>query len=334
MAADKPAIEISHVMFRYGQRVALDDISLAVHQGEILVWLGKNGSGKSTLFRLLTTLVPLQQGTVTILGRDLRREVQIIRQRIGVVFQSPSVDLKLTVFENLSQQAALYGLSRSDFRSRADELLRQLGLSDRRHERAQTLSGGLRRRVELAKGMLHLPQILLMDEPSTGLDPGARNDVWQHLKRLQTHFGVTVVMTTHLLEEAEKADRLAILDNGRLVALDRPEALRGRVSGDVVNIETQHPRDLADRIQQRFGFPAQELDGAVRFEQPEGHKWVPKLIEAFPGDVDAIRVGRPTLEDVFVHLTGHTFWEDVAPQDLLKSTSGRHQAASPGRPHR
>ncbi len=314
MPAEETAIEISHVAYRYGQRVALDDISLTVRDGEILVLLGKNGSGKSTLFRLLSTLVPLQQGQVTILGFDLSRDVQAIRERIGVVFQSPSVDLKLTVFENLAQQGALYGLTRSVFRQRADELLRQLGLSDRRDERAQTLSGGLRRRVELAKGMLHFPQVLLMDEPSTGLDPGARNEVWQYLKQLQTKFGVTVAMTTHLLDEAEKADRIAIVELGKLVALDRPEELRSRVSGDVVTIETKHPRQLADRIQERFGIATTTMDQTVRLEQQQGHTWVPKLIEAFPGDVDAIRVGRPTLEDVFVHLTGCVFWDD-APHD-------------------
>lgn len=279
--------------------------------GEIFVVLGPNGGGKTTLFRLLSTLIPLQEGSVSILGYDLRRQGQAIRQRIGVVFQAPSVDKKLTVRENLLHQGHLYGLSGQMLERRIAEMLSRLGLADRAGERTETLSGGLRRRVDLAKGLLHEPRLLLLDEPSTGLDPAARGDLWNYLRELRAAEGVTIVMTTHLLEEADKADRIAILNEGRLVALDTPDALRATVGGDSITIQTAAPDVLARAIQERFGLEASVVDGAVRFEQAGGHQWIARLVEAFPGQVDAITLGKPTLEDVFIARTGHRFWQDT-----------------------
>ncbi len=302
------AIQIDDLHYRYGDRVAVKGVSLAIRPAEIFVLLGPNGSGKSTMFRILSTLVPPQQGNITVLGRDIRGDVQKVRESIGVVFQSPSVDIKLTVAENLQQQAALYGLSKSDARNRCSELLDQLGLKDRVHERVQTLSGGLRRRVELAKGMLHRPQVLLMDEPSTGLDPGARNEVWSYLVQMRDQFQVTIALTTHLLEEAQKADRIAILDEGKLVALDTPSALCNALGGDSISIETENPAEFAAQLGEKFSIEPYLVDGMVRFEQEEGQTWVPRIIEAFPGKVKSIRLGEPTLEDVFVQRTGHAFW--------------------------
>lgn len=310
------AIRIVDLAYRYGDRQALAGVSFDVQAAEIFALLGPNGSGKTTMFRILSTLVPPQDGRAEILGLDLRSAVRGVRESIGVVFQAPSLDIKLTVDENLAQQAALYGLARDVFRSRRDELLAQLGLTDRRRERVQTLSGGLRRRVELAKGMLHRPRVLLMDEPSTGLDPGARNDLWSYLQRLRDQFHVTVALTTHLLEEAQKADRIAILDEGKLVALDAPAALCQALGGDAITIETDDPPDLVAKLNQQFEISASVVDGFVRFERADGHTWVPKIIEAFPGSVQAIRLGRPTLEDVFIQRTGRGFWtadaEDAA----------------------
>ncbi len=185
----------------------------------------------------------MQQGQVEVLGFDVARQTAEVRQRIGVVFQAPSLDKKLTVAENLRHQGHLYGMSGAALRRRQDEMLARLGLSDRRGELVETLSGGMRRRVELAKGMLHAPELLLLDEPSTGLDPGARSDLWDYLQQVRAEDGVTVVLTTHLLEEADKADRLAILNAGSLVALDTPDALRAGVGGDSLVIETDEPDD-------------------------------------------------------------------------------------------
>lgn len=304
------AISIAGLEHRYGSRQALAGINLEIEAGEIFVFLGPNGGGKTTLFRLLSTLIPVQRGEVRVLGFDLRRQTQAIRERIGVVFQAPSLDKKLTVAENLMHQAHLYGLSGRTLESRQSEMLARLGLAERRRDRVETLSGGLRRRVELAKGMLNRPRLLLLDEPSTGLDPGARSDLWDYLQQVRRDEGVSIVLTTHLLEEAEKADRIAILNEGSLVALDTPEALKATVGGDSITIQTSGPQSLADEITARFDCPASVLEGAVRLEQPNGHEWIARLVEAFPGRIEAITLGKPTLEDVFIDRTGHRFWHE------------------------
>ncbi len=287
---------------------ALAGLTLQIEPGEIFVFLGPNGGGKTTLFRLLSTLLPVQRGEARILGFDLRRQTQEIRRRIGVVFQAPSLDKKLTVDENLMHQGHLYGLSGRALRARQDEMLGRLALADRRRDLVETLSGGLRRRVELAKGMLHHPRLLLLDEPSTGLDPGARSDLWDYLQQVRRDDGVTVVLTTHLLEEAEKADRIAILNQGSLVALDTPAALQATVGGDSITIQTERPEALARAISERFGCSANVVGGAVRLEQPEGHEWIARLVEAFGEQIQSLTLGKPTLEDVFIERTGHRFW--------------------------
>ena len=311
------AIDISHVAHHYGSRQALVDLSLTVNSGEIFAFLGPNGGGKTTLFRLLSTLIPLQSGEIEILSMSVGRQADQVRAAIGVVFQAPSLDKKLTVFENLKHQGHLYGLSGSALRARIDEMLARLGLTDRARELVETLSGGLRRRVELAKGMLHRPRVLLFDEPSTGLDPGARSDLWNYFRTLRAEQGVTVVLTTHLLEEADKADRLAILNEGALVALDTPDALRATVGGDSITIITSEPARLAAAIARQFSCEPQLLDGAVRLEQANGHQMIARLIDAFGGEIQSITLGKPTLEDVFIARTGHRFWQPTVPDTSL-----------------
>jgi ABC-2 type transport system ATP-binding protein len=302
------AVAIADVAHRYGSRQALSGLSLTIGVGEIFAFLGPNGGGKTTLFRLLSTLIPLEHGRIDVLGYDVLRQVQEVRERLGVVFQAPSLDRKLTVQENLRYQGRLYGLGRVVLAERIDLMLRRLGLEDRRDQRVETLSGGLRRRVELAKGMLHQPRLLLLDEPSTGLDPAARSDLWEYLNQVRNQEGVTVVLTTHLLEEADKADRIAILHAGQLVALGPPSELRATVGGDSITIESDQPATLAEAISQRFGCPVQLVEGHVRIEQPQGHQWIARLVEAFPGQIRAITLGKPSLEDVFIARTGHRFW--------------------------
>jgi ABC-2 type transport system ATP-binding protein len=283
---------------------------LEIQPGEIFAVLGPNGGGKSTLFRLLSTLIPVQRGSATLFGHDLARQPQAIRPMIGVVFQSPSLDRKLTVAENIKLQAALYGLYGKELQLRLDELLERFELRDRTHEFTERLSGGLRRRVELAKGLIHRPRLLLLDEPSTGLDPAARSDLWQYLRHLREAEGTTIVLTTHFLDEADRADRLAILNEGRLVALGAPDELRATVGGDSLSIETTDAEALADDIRNRFKLPAKVVDQVVRLETSEGHTWIARLVEAFPGRIGAIRLGKPTLEDVFIARTGHRFSRD------------------------
>jgi ABC-2 type transport system ATP-binding protein len=306
------AVEIAHLAHRYGDHQAIRDLSFSVAPGEIFALLGPNGSGKTTLFRVLSTLIPIQRGDAKVLGFDLRSQPDAVRSQLGVVFQAPSVDKKLTVIENLLHGGRLYGLGGHDLRTRADEMLTRLGLADRRRDLVEKLSGGLRRRVELAQGMLHSPRLLLLDEPSTGLDPGARSDVWQYLQQVRREQGVTVVLTTHLLEEAQAADRIAIMHRGELAALDTPSALQAAVGGDAIMIRSAAPDALVADIASRFNVAAKLVDGAVRLELPAGHEWIPKLVDAFPDRIESITLGKPTLEDVFIHFTGHRFWNDEA----------------------
>jgi len=317
-----PAVEIVHLAHRYGEREAIHDLSFSILEREIFAILGPNGSGKTTLFRVLSTLIPLQQGEVRILGRDLRREDFAIRGQLGVVFQSPSIDKKLTVMENVVHHGRLYGLGGRELRARADEMLARLGLADRRKELVEQLSGGLRRRVELATGMLHRPRLLLLDEPSTGLDPGARSDLWQYLEQVRDSDGVTVVLTTHLLEEAQRADRIAIMHQGQLSALNTPTALQASVGGDAITIRTNDAGSLAADIERTLGASTRIVDGSVRLEQTNGQDWIPRLVNAFPDRIESITLGKPTLEDVFIHFTGHRFWTE-APSDGETTKRGR-----------
>jgi ABC-2 type transport system ATP-binding protein len=313
-----PAVDISHLAYRYGEHEAIRDLTFSISEREVFAILGPNGSGKTTLFRVLSTLIPMQKGDVCILGLDLRREASAIRAQLGVVFQSPSIDKKLTVLENVIHHGRLYGLGGRELHSRASEMLSRLGLADRSRDLVEKLSGGMRRRVELATGMLHRPRLLLLDEPSTGLDPGARSDLWQYLEQVRDNDGVTVVVTTHLLEEAERADRIAIMHKGQLAALDKPAALQAAVGGDAITIRTKDPTSLSAEIQKQFNVPAMVLDNSVRLEQPNGHQWIPRLVEAFPDRAESITLGKPTLEDVFIHFTGHRFWNEVEPDGQQK----------------
>jgi ABC-2 type transport system ATP-binding protein len=305
-----PAIEVRGISHSYGERRALDGVEFSVEPGAIFGLLGPNGGGKTTLFRLLSTLLPVQQGQARILGFDLSREPNEVRKHIGVTFQSPSIDPKLTVGENLKYQGQIYGLFGAHLRQRIDLLADKLGLRERLTERAETLSGGLKRRVEIAKGLLHRPQVLLLDEPSTGLDPGARHDLWRYLRGLREEDGVTVLVTTHLMEEAERCDQLGILDHGRLVALDTPLALRSMLGDDYVTVQCDEPEELSARIRERFGVTPQKIGGNLRIGKSRGHEFVRDLVEAFPNDVKTISLGKPTLDDVFIERTGHRFWDE------------------------
>jgi ABC-2 type transport system ATP-binding protein len=310
--------ELSHC---YGDRRALDALSFEVHAGEIFGLLGPNGSGKTTLFRILSTLMTPSGGRASLQGFDVAREPNKVRQQIGIVFQARSVDLKLTVAENLKHQGHLYGLSGRTLKSRIDEVLGRVGLRDRAGDFVETLSGGMQRRVELAKGLIHSPSVLLLDEPSTGLDPGARRDLWQYLETLRDEEDVAILVTTHLMEEAEHCDRLAILNEGKLVALGSPVELKSQIGGDVVRFEARSPdaaQTLSLRLAQRFGVEAAVLGNSVRLEHHQGHRFVTSVVEAFPGVVEAVTVSKPSLEDVFIRRTGHRFWTEI-PTDAAKS---------------
>ena len=306
--ATSSAIVIENLRHEYGDRAALSGVSFDVRPAEIFGLLGPNGSGKTTMFRILSTLMTPTSGRAGIAGFDVAASPANVRRQIGVVFQAQSIDVKLSAYENLWHIGHLYGMRGSALKARVNEMLERVALADRANEKAETFSGGMQRRLELAKGLLHRPSVLLLDEPTTGLDPGARIDLWQYLKVLRNQEGVTVLVTTHLMEEAERCDRLAILSEGRLVALGTPAELKSEIGGDVILLESSNPEALAEKMRAHFNVAPQVLDGRVRLEREAGHKFITEVVEAFPGEIHSVSVSKPTLEDVFIDRTGHRFW--------------------------
>lgn len=305
-------IQISDLRHSYGTRKVLNGVSLSINSGEIFGLLGPNGSGKTTLLRILSTAFPLTEGEVKIAGFDLRAQASEVRKIFGVVFQSPSLDGKLTVLENVLHHGRLYGLTGKKLKERSEEMLAQLGVLDRANDRAEKLSGGLKRRVEIAKTLLHSPKLLILDEPSTGLDPGSRADVWNRLKNLREKQGITVLVTTHLMEEAEHCCRLAILHQGNLAAVGKPEELKKTVGGDVIQIQALDSEKLSKKIEEKFGLEVLSREKGLLIEHPNAAEFVPKLAGEFSAEILSITLRKPGLDDVFMHLTGHSF----APEEI------------------
>ncbi|MCA8942182.1 MAG: ABC transporter ATP-binding protein [Planctomycetes bacterium] len=301
------AVSARKVAFAYGEREALRGVDFEVPRGSVHGFLGPNGSGKSTLFKILATILPLTRGEVSILGLDLRSEAAALRRKIGVVFQSPALDKKLSIRRNLTYGGKMFGLSGADLTRRVDQMLDYANLADRANDNVGELSGGLRRRVELAKGMLHEPELLLLDEPSTGLDPGARDDLWEFLSRRE---GLTVLFTTHLMDEAERASHLTILHQGEVVGEGSPAELRASVGGEVLELGCAEPQRVADELRREHGVDATVLEGVVRVESQDAHALAPVLMKTHAAEVDTITLRRPSLEDVFLGRTGRRLTED------------------------
>jgi ABC-2 type transport system ATP-binding protein len=308
--ASPVAVEARDVTFLYGSRQALAGVSFQVGSGEIYGFLGPNGGGKTTLFRILATQLQPAGGSVRVLGADVVDEAPLVRLQLGVVFQSPSLDVHLSVLENLIHQGHLYGLRHRKLAHRIDSLLERFGLSDRRNDRVKTLSGGLQRRVEIVKALLHRPRLLLLDEPSTGLDPGARHDLWAVLLELKSGSEVTILLTTHFMDEADRCDRLALVDGGKMVAEGAPVDLKQEIGGEVVLLKSRDPKSLAVDLEQKFGLEVTLRGDGVRFETTTAHELVGRLTEFFGRRIDAATISRPTLEDVFLQRTGHSLWEE------------------------
>ena len=301
----QPAVETKNLVHRYGERSALNKLDLTVAPGQIFALLGPNGGGKTTLFRILATLLRPTDGQARVMGFDVRESPHDVRRRIGVMFQSPSVDKKLTVAENLRHHGHLYGLSGRTLSDRTGEVLATIGLVDRAGERVEKLSGGLMRRVEIAKSLMHRPKVLLLDEPSVGLDPHARLALRDQLEELRQSWGVTCLLTTHLMDEAETCDMVGIIDEGVLVACGTPSDLRSSIEGDVVTVTSNKAPALREDIRSRFGADAQLLGDTLRIEHKRGHELATQLADAFGDALLTVTVGRPTLNDVFVKRTGH-----------------------------
>jgi ABC-2 type transport system ATP-binding protein len=303
-------LEVQNLSYQYGTRKALQDLTFSVGKGEIFGFLGPNGGGKTTTFKILSTLFSTQPGQVKIFGMDLAQDKIAIRRRMGIVFQLPALDKKLKVRENLIHQGHLYGLSGKELQTRIDRDLERLSLKDRAKDKVESLSGGLQRRVELAKALLNNPELMILDEPSTGLDPAARKEFWGHLENLRQSQGMTVLVTTHYLEEADRCDRLLILDKGVKVALGKPEVLKAEIGGEVLRLRAKEPAVLAAKLSEKLKIKTQIVGDLIQIEQPKAYHLVAPILEAFPDDVLSLTLGLPTLEDVFIHQTGRRFAED------------------------
>lgn len=296
----QPAVDIQGVTHRYDDHRALDDVTLQVAEGDLCGFLGPNGSGKTTLFRILATLMPPSEGSATVFAHNTVREPAAVRGRLGSVFQAYALDENLSVRENLRFQGALYGLSGAALRERIDELLDRFDVLDRAEDSVQTLSGGLQRRVDLARGLLHQPDLLLLDEPTTGLDPMARRTFWDAIGRLRQVEGTTLLVATHLMEEAARCDQVAILAEGGLVANGPPDHLTAELGEETLWLDSHDPASLRDRVQAQFGVEARVIGPSVQIDHPDAPSLVASLYEALGDQIERATVRRPTLEDVFM----------------------------------
>jgi ABC-2 type transport system ATP-binding protein len=304
-------IEARGLEKRFGSIEAVRGIDLEVRRGEIFGFLGPNGAGKSTTINMLCTLLRPSGGRASVAGFDVASQPNEVRSRLGLVFQDPSLDIQLTARENLEFHAVLYGVSGAQRTKRIAEVLEMVQLTDRADSQVMTYSGGMKRRLEIARGMLHTPEVLFLDEPTIGLDTQTRRHIWGYLNELPKK-GVTIFMTTHYMEEAEYCDRIGIIDHGSIQAVDTPEALKGMVGGDVVTITTADDERAAPIVSSLAGAPATATDGELRVEVSDAAAFVPRLVRELPIEVKSVAFHRPSLDDVFLKLTGRAIRADEA----------------------
>jgi ABC-2 type transport system ATP-binding protein len=307
-----PIIDVRDLTKRFGPIEAVRGVTFSVAAGEIFGFLGPNGAGKTTTIKMLATLLRPTSGRAALAGYDVVARPGDVRRSMGIVFQDPSLDNRLTAEQNLRFHAMLYGVPPAEVEPRLAAVLEMVELGARRRALVATYSGGMKRRLEIARGLLHKPRVLFLDEPTLGLDLQTRNRIWEYVVDLRRREGVTVFMTTHYIEESEHCDRIAIIDGGRIVALDTPDALRRQVGGDVITITSTDAAALAREIEARFGAGARAADGRVVVELERGAEFVPRVAAAFPSLVTAVAVKQPTLDDVFLKLTGHAIRDESA----------------------
>ena len=300
------AVDVRGLTKRYGNVEAVRGIDLQVHSGEVFGFLGPNGAGKTTTIKILCTLADATSGSAHVVGFDVARQRNEVRRRIGLVFQEPTLDGYLTAEQNLRFHGELYGVDRSTAAARRREVLEMVGLWERRGDIAQNFSGGMRRRLEIARGLLHSPQVLFLDEPTIGLDPQTRASIWEYIARLHESQEITVFVTTHYMEEAEHCDRIAIMNDGEIVTLGTPAALKAEIGEDRVQITTADDALAIAALQSTFGVDAAVHEGAVTFAVADGARFVPKLFEGLGVHIDSVSVTRPSLDDVFLAHTGTT----------------------------
>jgi ABC-2 type transport system ATP-binding protein len=301
-----PAIDVNGLVKNYGEVRAVRGVEFEVAPGEVFGFLGPNGAGKTTTINMLCTLAKPTAGSATVAGHDVVRERDDVRRNIGLVFQDPTLDGYMTGAQNLRMHAELYGVQRDLVGPRMEQVLRMVGLWERKDTPVGTYSGGMRRRLEIARGLMHSPRVLFLDEPTIGLDPQTRRSIWTYIRELKEREEITIFMTTHYMDEAEWCDRIAIMDHGEIVALDAPEALKAQVGTDRVTIHTDDNDAAIAALLDRFGIEARISEGAVAFGVPQGEEFVPRLFGELGFAIRAVSVSRPTLDDVFMSYTGTT----------------------------
>src|SRR3954451_5229546 len=300
------AIEVSDLWKRFGDVEAVRGVDFSVAPGEVFGFLGPNGAGKTTTINMLCTLAKPTSGSARVAGHDVARERDDVRRHIGLVFQDPTLDGYLSAAQNLRLHAELYGVEAAPVPARVRQVLEMVGLWERRDSPVQTFSGGMRRRLEIARGLMHSPRVLFLDEPTIGLDPQTRASIWAYIAELKEREEITIFMTTHYMDEAEFCDRIAIMDHGRIVALDTPEALKAEVGSDRVRIETADDDAALAALAERFGLEGSVSEGAVAFYVADGAEFVPRLFAELGVPITSVSVSRPTLDDVFMSFTGTT----------------------------
>jgi ABC-2 type transport system ATP-binding protein len=311
-----PAISVRGLAKRYGEIEAVAGVDFDVRRGEVFGFLGPNGAGKTTTINVLCTLARPTAGSATVAGYDVVRQRDEVRRNIGLVFQDTTLDGYLTAERNLRFHAELYGVPRPQVGARLKAVLDMVGLWERRGSRVQTFSGGMMRRLEIARGLLHSPHVLFLDEPTVGLDPQTRSHIWSYIEELRRREDITILMTTHYMDEAEHCDRIAIMDHGKIVALDTPEALKASVGKDRIQIQTTDDEAAIAALRERFGIEAGIHEGAITFFVPGGEEFVPRLFAELGVPIRSVSVTRPTLDDVFMSYTGKTIRDAEAENPL------------------
>jgi ABC-2 type transport system ATP-binding protein len=305
-AAVVPAVAVDGLVKRYGELEAVKGIDFAVAPGETFGFLGPNGAGKSTTISMLCTLVKPSGGSARVAGHDVEHERDQVRRNIGLVFQDTTLDGYLTAEQNLRLHAELYGMPRSAVSERLEQVMEMVGLWERRASLVMTFSGGMKRRLEIGRGLLHSPRVLFLDEPTVGLDPQTRSSIWSYISELKRDEDITIFMTTHYMDEAEYCDRIAIMDRGEIVALDTPEALKASVGKDRVQIQTEDDEAAIAALREKFEIEATIAEGAVTFGVSAGEQFVPRLFAELEQPIRSVNLSRPSLDDVFMSYTGKT----------------------------
>ncbi|MCD6358425.1 MAG: ATP-binding cassette domain-containing protein [Dehalococcoidia bacterium] len=318
-------IETRELVRKFGDLTAVDKVTFQVKQGEIFGLLGPNGAGKTTTIKMLCTLLRPTSGTATVAGYDVVHQRTKVRQSIGLVFQDPSLDDRLTAMQNLHFHAMLFNIPGDVFKERVSELLEIVELTERAKNEVRTFSGGMKRRLEIARGLLHHPQVLFLDEPTLGLDPQTRHHIWEYIIAMRKKEGLSILLTTHYMDEVEHADRVLIIDHGQVVALDTPERLKGMVGGDVITLKTENDEIAAQRLKEKFQIEARRVKEELILEVPRGDKFIPKLLSTLGNGTRAIEVHsvslrRPSMDDVFIKMTGHAIRdEEASAKDGLRA---------------